>query len=485
MSQFPRCWFDVGKKRLNNRKRLTPSMIHKNLVKPTLSITTTIILFTSLIFIIDPVYAEETTEIGLIAASDTISVGEEFMVTLYINPTVEVGGWMIYQLSFSEEYVTANSVTSGFEWSESFDEGSIDNSDGIITDIQCWKMESYPSENHTACTISFTAINSGVCRIELVSVQVTDTLFKDLSVSTNNVTVAIQGNGDGDGDGDANQPPIANASASETSGFVGMYIQFNGSLSYDTDDGYIKSWQWDFGNGETGDGETTKHIYHEADNYTVTLTVTDDKGATDTDAINVIIIPGANIPPKKPVVTGPLSGHMDIPYEYTANATDLDNDTISYIFNWGDQNINKTEFLSINKSTTQTHIWSVAGRYIVSVEVTDNQTYSQPTELTVMIDALDVDDIGYITDDDGDEIYDTFHDYSEEIITDLGQDVNGNYLIDVNGNGEWDYIFDSDTGILEEYIIDDNDDNSTPFIGITGVIFLIMFFVYIRKKRFS
>ena len=84
-----------------------------------------------------------------------------------------------------------------------------------------------------------------------------------------------------------------------------------------------------FGNSETGEGEITKHNYHEAGNYTVTLTVTDNKGATGTDVINVNIIQGPNIPPEKPIVSGPLLGHMNKPYEYTANATDLDNETIS------------------------------------------------------------------------------------------------------------------------------------------------------------
>jgi len=461
-------------------------MNHKTFVKPTLSILTTIILFISLIFIIDPVYAEETTEIGLISASDTISVGEEFIVTIYINPTVEVGGWEIYELSFSEEYVTANMVSSGSEWDESFDGGNIDNTNGKITEIQSCKMSEYPSVNHTACTISFSAVNSGLCSIEIVRVQVTDTSFNDLSVSTNNVTITLTGNGDGDGDGDgdANQPPIANASASETSGFVGMHIQFNGSLSYDADHGYIKSWRWDFGDGTNGNGEATEHIYHEADNYTVTLTVTDDKGATDTDVINIIIIPGANIPPKKPVVTGPDIGHKNIAYEYTANSTDDDNDTISYIFNWGDGKTTTTDYLPEGIMITQNHSWTSAGRYILEVQATDNQTYSQIIEYLVFIDAINVGDIGYLTDDNGNGTYDAFHNSSTGDKT-LVRFEDGYYLIDDNGDGKWDYVYNSETYELEEYVSENSEDKkTTPSIGFIGVILVGIFFILIKKKQF-
>ncbi len=471
-------------------------MIHKNKVKSSVNLFIVAILFTSLIFIIDAVNAEETTEMGLVLSSETVSVGDEFVVTVYINPTEEIGGWQIYQLSFMQGKANAINVSPGSYWGTNFDPGDIDNDTGIITNIQTYDQGPYPDMNHTACTINFTALQPGEFTIEVVSVEVTNDSFITLPVTTHTVTITIIGdgnedNGDNGGNGgngghtEPNTPPVANASASETTGFIGIYIQFNGSLSYDPDDdGYIESWHWDFGDGETGEEETTEHNYHEADSYTVTLTVTDNKGATDTDVINVNITQGPNIPPEKPVVNGPLTGHMNAPYNYTANSTDLDNDTISYIFNWGDGNIFKTEFLSINKSTTQTHIWSTAGRYIVSVEVTDNQTYSQSTELTMMIDALDVGDIGYLTDDDGDETYDTFHNDATGDLTDLGQDANGSYLIDSDGDGEWEYIYNSDTGVLEEYVTDTSDDEkSTPSLGFIGVISVILFFVVIKKKQ--
>jgi len=114
-----------------------------------------------------------------------------------------------------------------------------------------------------------------------------------------------------------------------------MNISFNGSLSYDPDENdSIVSWDWNFGDGEEGTGETIIHRFYTEDTFTVTLTVTDNRDGSGTDTINVTIILGPNIPTTKPVVTGPLTGHKDIIYTYTANSTDLDNNTISYIFTW-------------------------------------------------------------------------------------------------------------------------------------------------------
>jgi len=78
---------------------------------------------------------------------------------------------------------------------------------------------------------------------------------------------------------DVNDPPVADANgpylAEET-----YAIEFDGSGSTDSD-GTI-SFYWDFGDGETDTGANPRHGYQEPGNYTVTLTVTDDDGATNT-----------------------------------------------------------------------------------------------------------------------------------------------------------------------------------------------------------
>lgn len=76
------------------------------------------------------------------------------------------------------------------------------------------------------------------------------------------------------------QPPVADA-GEPCSGIQGCPVEFDGSGSSDPD-GTIVDYQWDFGDGGTASGETAAHTYAAPGVYTVTLTVTDDSGASDT-----------------------------------------------------------------------------------------------------------------------------------------------------------------------------------------------------------
>ena len=69
---------------------------------------------------------------------------------------------------------------------------------------------------------------------------------------------------------------------------VGQEVSFDASGSYDPY-GSITSYDWDFGDGETGTGVTTAYTYTAADTYSVTLTVTDDEGLTDTETHIILV----------------------------------------------------------------------------------------------------------------------------------------------------------------------------------------------------
>jgi PKD repeat protein len=58
-----------------------------------------------------------------------------------------------------------------------------------------------------------------------------------------------------------------------------LQLSVDGSSSADLD-GSIQSWAWQFGDGATGTGTTATHTYGAPGTYQVTLTVTDDDGAT-------------------------------------------------------------------------------------------------------------------------------------------------------------------------------------------------------------
>ncbi len=78
-----------------------------------------------------------------------------------------------------------------------------------------------------------------------------------------------------------NKPPVANAGGPYT-GIVGQPVQFDGSKSSDPD-GTIAAYLWNFGVSGVGSGLVNPvKTYTAPGTYTVTLTVTDDKGATNT-----------------------------------------------------------------------------------------------------------------------------------------------------------------------------------------------------------
>lgn len=242
-----------------------------------------------------------------------------------------------------------------------------------------------------------------------------------------------------------NLPPFADADG-PYKGLVGEEIIFDGSNSYDPD-GNITLWRWDFGDGTTAEGETAVHVYHKRGRYPVFLTVTDEEGLTDVDE-TIVIVTAANIPPSNPEITGPVEGNKGVEYKYSVVSTDEDNDTIKYTFDWDDGTSNTSGFLPSGVPFSATHSWSSAGRYTVTATAYDNQTTSQ-SELTVFIDAVNVGNIGYLTDDDGDGVYDIFH--NQMVETEAGPDDVGNYLIDVDGDGSWDYVFNPNTEELTEY----------------------------------
>jgi len=78
-----------------------------------------------------------------------------------------------------------------------------------------------------------------------------------------------------------NTPPVARFAYSPLGPFVGQTVSFEASYSTDSD-GDIVRYEWRFGDGWTGSGVSTSHVFSSAGTFTVNLTVTDDTGQWNT-----------------------------------------------------------------------------------------------------------------------------------------------------------------------------------------------------------
>lgn len=69
---------------------------------------------------------------------------------------------------------------------------------------------------------------------------------------------------------------------------IGVSVIFNATDSSDNIN--IVSYEWDFGDSDTGTGLTTSHIYTNPGTYNVTLKVTNTEGNSDKDSVTIIVL---------------------------------------------------------------------------------------------------------------------------------------------------------------------------------------------------
>ncbi|MCC6955069.1 MAG: PKD domain-containing protein, partial [Deltaproteobacteria bacterium] len=119
------------------------------------------------------------------------------------------------------------------------------------------------------------------------AVESDETLRVTLSNAVGAVSVVDSfGIGTLSNDDSPNQPPVAFASFSAASMRIPATVTMFGAGSVDPD-GSIVSYDWDFGDGSSGSGATVAHIYASAGTFNVTLTVTDDDGASGTTSFSL------------------------------------------------------------------------------------------------------------------------------------------------------------------------------------------------------
>ena len=200
-----------------------------------------------------------------------------------------------------------------------------------------------------------------------------------------------------------------------------------------------------------------------------------------------IVQKNVNTPPSNPIIDGPTTGRISQIYMYTVSAHDANNDTITYTFDWDDGSIDSSELIPTGIQCIKDHSWTKAGKYTIQVTASDTTTNSS-SEMTVWIDAIPVDDVGYFLDDDSDGIFDVFHNNVTGLET-VMEMRNGVYLIDVNGDQRWDYEYNATSGTLMSILQQRPITEETPFplFLICCLIFVVvlLLLVIVYRRRFN
>ncbi len=92
------------------------------------------------------------------------------------------------------------------------------------------------------------------------------------------------------GGGGGNSAPVASFTLTVSSGDAPLRVDVDASASTDAD-GAIVSYDWAFGDGGTATGITAVHVYQNASNWPLELTLTDDQGARATRRVYVNVTP--------------------------------------------------------------------------------------------------------------------------------------------------------------------------------------------------
>jgi PKD repeat protein len=152
------------------------------------------------------------------------------------------------------------------------------------------------------------------------------------------------------------------------------------STSSDEAPGSIATYAWAFGDGATSDESAPTHSYVIAapTDFTVTLTVTDNEGATDIETRVITVVPPA------PVNTPPTAGFTQVcdaaNCRFTNTSTDVAPGTIvTHAWTFGDG--------TTSSATNPSHIYAVVAPtdFTVTLTVTDNEGATDLETATVHV----------------------------------------------------------------------------------------------------
>jgi PKD repeat protein len=165
-----------------------------------------------------------------------------------------------------------------------------------------------------------------------------------------------------------NQPPTSVFEASCNQ----LTCDFDGSASTDAD-GSIVTYSWDFGDGSTPEGAIISFTFNSIGTKIVSLTVTDNEGASSVSSLSVEVFAGNRTPDASFTFICSL---LDCLFDASLS-TDPDGSIISYSWDFGDGISDAGQNTSHSYSTPET--------YTVSLVVTDNDGEAGQDQQSIIV----------------------------------------------------------------------------------------------------
>ena len=187
-----------------------------------------------------------------------------------------------------------------------------------------------------------------------------------------------------------NHRPVPNftfAAATTTAASIGpkadftyeQTIQFT-AMATDPDDDDIASWAWDFGDETTSSEQNPTHSYPNGGTFTVTLTVTDARGATGLVSKAITVEEPPNVAPTVDFTWSPQAPATDVEVTFTAIVTDSDQlagTAHTYAWDFGET--------PTSTAAAPTHAFTEKKTYTVKVTVTDAEGGTGTAEHTISV----------------------------------------------------------------------------------------------------
>jgi PKD repeat protein len=155
------------------------------------------------------------------------------------------------------------------------------------------------------------------------------------------------------------------------------------SISVDTD---IVSYAWDFGDGNSADGEVVTHVYDTSGDYDVTLMVVNNNGTRSSSSQRLLVDAAANDLPVAVINASPTAGTVSTRFNFDGTASfDPDSDPDDpNTFRDDDYNWRFGDGASAEGAQVS-HVYDSPGDYQVQLTVRDPDNGTNSTTVTVTV----------------------------------------------------------------------------------------------------